>query len=97
MTSYRYRQTVLTEVARRGLYSRLEKMRRLEPVEQTAVRPRIRAWPDREPAVRSSPVQHPEQITLLKNERPGMPAGCLIERLKMESLTETIKDRCHGG
>ncbi len=35
---------------------------------------------------------HPEQIALLKNKQPGMPAGCLIERLKMESLTETVKD-----
>ena len=35
---------------------------------------------------------HPEQIALLKNKQPGMPAGCLIEHLKMESLTETIRD-----
>ncbi len=35
---------------------------------------------------------HPEQVALLKNKQPGMPAGCLIEHLKMESLTETIKD-----
>lgn len=50
--SYRYRQTVLTEVARRGFYSELEKVRRLGPVEQAAGRRRMRAWP----AVRSSPV-----------------------------------------
>ncbi|MES9985740.1 MAG: transposase, partial [Candidatus Thiodiazotropha sp. 6PLUC6] len=37
-------------------------------------------------------LQHPEQIALLKNKQPGMPAGCLIERLRVEALTETIKD-----
>ncbi len=37
-------------------------------------------------------LQHPEQIALLKNKQPGMPAGCLIERLKTQSLLETISD-----
>ena len=35
---------------------------------------------------------HPQQIARLKNKQPRMPAGFLIERLKMESLTDTIRD-----
>ncbi|MCL6271686.1 hypothetical protein M3P05_17345 [Sansalvadorimonas sp. 2012CJ34-2] len=35
-------------------------------------------------------LQHPEQIALLENKQPEMPAGCLIERLKTESLLETV-------
>ena len=35
---------------------------------------------------------HPEQSSRLKNKQPGMPVGCLIERLKVESLIETIEE-----
>lgn len=35
---------------------------------------------------------HPEQFVRLKNKQPGMPAGCLIERLNAEALIETIKE-----
>lgn len=35
---------------------------------------------------------HPEQSIRLKNKQPGLPVGCLIERLKVESLLNTIKD-----
>lgn len=34
---------------------------------------------------------HPEQSIRLKNKQPGLPVGCLIERLKVESLLNTIK------
>ena len=37
-------------------------------------------------------LQHPEQIALLKNKQPGMPAGCLIERFRVDSLIETVKE-----
>jgi tetrahydromethanopterin S-methyltransferase subunit B len=40
-------------------------------------------WPDFEPVVRS---------IRLKNKQPGLPVGCVIERLKVESLINTIKD-----
>jgi len=35
---------------------------------------------------------HPEQSISLKNQQLGLPVGCLIERLKVESLLNTIKD-----
>ena len=35
---------------------------------------------------------HPEQSIRLKNKQPGLPVGCLIDRLKVESLLNTIKD-----
>lgn len=35
---------------------------------------------------------HPEQFVRLSNKKPGLPVGCLIERLKMEALVETIRD-----
>lgn len=35
---------------------------------------------------------HPEQSIRLKNKQPGLPVGCLIERLKVESLLNTIED-----
>ncbi len=34
---------------------------------------------------------HPEQSVRLKNKQPGLPAGCLIERLKTEALIDTVK------
>ena len=34
---------------------------------------------------------HPEQFVLLKNKQPGMPVGCLIERLNAEALLDTVK------
>lgn len=37
-------------------------------------------------------LQHPEQSIRLKNKQPGMPVGCLIERLKVESLVDTIQE-----
>ena len=37
-------------------------------------------------------LQHPEQLARLKNKQPGLPAGCLTERLKVEALIETIND-----
>ncbi len=36
-------------------------------------------------------LQHPEQIALLTNKQPGLPAGWLTERLKVELLTEAIE------
>lgn len=35
---------------------------------------------------------HPEQFVRLKNKQPGMPAGCLIERLNAEALIDTIQE-----
>lgn len=35
---------------------------------------------------------HPEQSVRLKNKKPGMPVGCLIERLNAEALVDTVKD-----
>ena len=35
---------------------------------------------------------HPEQSSRLKNKQPGMPVGCLIERLKVDSLLNIIKE-----
>ena len=35
---------------------------------------------------------HPEQFTRLKNNQPGMPAGCIIERLKVETVIDTVKE-----
>ncbi len=37
-------------------------------------------------------LQHPEQSVRLKNKHPGMPVGCLIERLKVEALVATIQE-----
>ena len=37
-------------------------------------------------------LQHPEQSSRLKNNQPGMPVGCLIERLKVETLVDTVRD-----
>ena len=34
---------------------------------------------------------HPEQFVLLKNKQPGMPVGCLIDRLNAEALLDTVK------
>ena len=31
---------------------------------------------------------HPEQFVRLNNKKPGLPVGCLVERLKMEALVE---------
>lgn len=35
---------------------------------------------------------HPEQFVRLSNKKPGLPVGCLVERLKMEALVETIRE-----
>ncbi len=35
---------------------------------------------------------HPEQSALLKNNQPGMPAGCVIERLKNEALVTVVSE-----
>lgn len=35
---------------------------------------------------------HPEQSSRLKNKQPGLPVGCLIERLKAEALVDTVKE-----
>lgn len=35
---------------------------------------------------------HPKQSVRLKNNQPGMPAGCLIEHLKAEALVDTVKE-----
>lgn len=35
---------------------------------------------------------HPEQSVRLKNKQPGMPVGCLTERLKAEALIEEIHE-----
>lgn len=35
---------------------------------------------------------HPDQSIRLKNKQPGLPVGCLIDRLKVESLLNTVKD-----
>lgn len=35
---------------------------------------------------------HPAQSVRLKNNQPGLPVGCLIERLKAEALVDTIKE-----
>ena len=37
-------------------------------------------------------LQHPEQSARLKNKQPGLPAGCLIERLKAEALADTVRE-----
>lgn len=34
---------------------------------------------------------HPEQSARLKNRKPGLPVGCLIERLRTEATIHTIK------
>ena len=34
---------------------------------------------------------HPEQSARLKNKQPGLPVGCMIERIKAEALVKTIK------
>lgn len=35
---------------------------------------------------------HPEQSVRLKNKQPGLPVGCLIERLNTEALVETVRE-----
>lgn len=40
---------------------------------------------------------HPGQSVRLKNKQPGMPVGCLIERLKAEALLETIEEVVTSG
>ena len=35
---------------------------------------------------------HPEQSARLKNKQPGLPAGCLVERLKAEALVDTVRE-----
>ena len=35
---------------------------------------------------------HPEQFARLSNKKPGLPVGCLVERLKMEALVGTIRE-----
>ena len=35
---------------------------------------------------------HPEQSARLKNKQPGLPVGCLIERIKVEALIDTIHE-----
>ncbi len=35
---------------------------------------------------------HDEQSVRLKNKQPGLPVGCVIERLKTEALINTIKE-----
>ena len=35
---------------------------------------------------------HPEQSARLKNKQPGLPAGCLVERIKADVLIDTVKD-----
>lgn len=35
---------------------------------------------------------HPEQFVRLNNKKPGLPVGCLVERLKMEALVGTIRE-----
>ena len=35
---------------------------------------------------------HPEQSARFKNKQPGIPVGCLIERLKAEALVDTIQE-----
>jgi len=37
-------------------------------------------------------LHHPEQSFLLKNKQPGMPVGCLIERIKTEAIIDTIEE-----
>ena len=34
---------------------------------------------------------HPEQSARLKNQQPGLPVGCMIERIKAEALVTTIE------
>lgn len=35
---------------------------------------------------------HPEHAARLKNKQPGLPVGCMIERLKMDALVGTVTD-----
>ena len=35
---------------------------------------------------------HPAQSIRLKNNPPGLPVGCLVERLKAEALVDTIRE-----
>ena len=35
---------------------------------------------------------HPEQSARFKNKQPGLPTGCLIERIKADVLVNTIRD-----
>jgi hypothetical protein len=34
---------------------------------------------------------HPEQSARLKNQQPGLPVGCMIERIKAEALIVTVE------
>lgn len=34
---------------------------------------------------------HPEQSARLKNQQPGLPVGCMIERIKAEALVATVE------
>ncbi len=35
---------------------------------------------------------HPEQSTRLKNKQPGLPVGCLTERMRTDALVDTIAE-----
>jgi hypothetical protein len=35
---------------------------------------------------------HPEQLARLKNKQPGLPTGCLVERIKADVLVDTVRD-----
>ena len=35
---------------------------------------------------------HPEQLARLKNKQPGMPTGCLIERIKVDALIKCVRE-----
>ena len=35
---------------------------------------------------------HPEQSARLKNKQPGLPVGCLTERVKMDTLVKNVSE-----
>jgi hypothetical protein len=39
---------------------------------------------------------HPEQSARFKNKQPGLSAGCLIERLKIDALIDTVTELVHA-
>jgi hypothetical protein len=39
---------------------------------------------------------HPEQSARLKNKQPGLPVGCMTERLKVDALISTIENIVHA-
>lgn len=39
---------------------------------------------------------HPEQSARLKSKQPGLPVGCLTERLKVDALIRTVEDIVHA-